>query len=226
VNVNVDLIWFTSLDMKRSTVLVLMALFSTVATSHGRVLEGTAECPLPRTSIPVCPFPDPEFSLFFPHPTDCHWFFHCSNGQAYCKQCPADLHWNTQLQTCDYAYRAGCSRKEYSSALSANKPTQRPTSLTTTSAATSPATTDPSVSAESTTKCPVGPVPKCEYPDRKYSLFFPHPTDCHWFFHCSNGVAYCKKCPAELHWNVKLQTCDYVYRAGCRENGRFQTINK
>lgn len=63
--------------------------------------------------------------------------------------------------------------------------------------------------------CPDGQIPKCPFPEPQYATFFPHPGSCRHFFHCSNGVAYCKKCPADLHWNVELETCDYPYRAGC-----------
>ena len=61
-------------------------------------------------------------------------------------------------------------------------------------------------------ECPPGEVPLCPLFS---SIFHPHPNDCHWFFHCLEGVAYCKECPAELHWNADLWTCDYPYRAGC-----------
>jgi hypothetical protein len=71
------------------------------------------------------------------------------------------------------------------------------------------------ISADSDMDCPGGMVPTCPFPDLAYSVFFPHPNDCHYFFHCSNGVAYCKKCPAGLHWNTVLDTCDYPYSAGC-----------
>ena len=66
--------------------------------------------------------------------------------------------------------------------------------------------------------CPQGEVPKCPFPDGQQSTFFPHPNDCHWFFHCKNGVAYCMPCPFELRWNVELETCDYPYQSGCHEN--------
>ena len=69
----------------------------------------------------------------------------------------------------------------------------------------------------STVACPDGEVPDCSYSDGVNFTFFKHPNDCHWFFHCSNGVAYCMKCPADLHWNVELETCDYPSRAGCDE---------
>ncbi|MCL2869150.1 MAG: chitin binding domain-containing protein, partial [Candidatus Bathyarchaeota archaeon] len=80
-----------------------------VAKTMGGELLKDDECPLNGISVPECPINDPEFSVFFPHPSDCHWFFHCSNGVAYCKKCPAGLEWNTVLDTCDYPYNAGCS---------------------------------------------------------------------------------------------------------------------
>ena len=70
------------------------------------------------------------------------------------------------------------------------------------------------VTTTTAVECPDGEVPICHLPD---GVFFPHPNDCEWFFHCSNNVAYCMKCPADLHWNVELETCDYPYRAGCSE---------
>ena len=68
--------------------------------------------------------------------------------------------------------------------------------------------------------CPPGEVPKCPFPSKLdvpfIVIFFPHPNDCHWFFHCSDGVAYCLECPADLHWNIELETCDYPHHAGCQ----------
>ena len=185
--------------MGRCTLLQLGALFLMVAKTMGGELLKDDECPLNGISVPECPINDPEFSVFFPHPSDCHWFFHCSNGVAYCKKCPAGLEWNTVLDTCDYPYNAGCS-------VGGSTPPSSPDVGTTTS---TPVVTIAPID------CPAGVVPTCPFPDPAYSVFFPHPNDCHYFFHCSNGVAYCKKCPADLHWNTVLDTCDYPYRAGC-----------
>jgi hypothetical protein len=77
-------------------------------------------------------------------------------------------------------------------------------------------TKDVNLNKELFRDCPPGPVPECPFPDPEYTVFFPHPNDCFWFFHCNNGVAYCKNCKVEgLHWNAELETCDYAYRAGC-----------
>jgi len=58
--------------------------------------------------------------------------------------------------------------------------------------------------------------------------FHPHPTDCNYFFICSDvGVPVCIQCPANLHWNPTLETCDYPQDAGCTAcpQGYFRTHN-
>jgi hypothetical protein len=149
-----------------------MVLLPILATTYGRGLPKEGECTLETITITDCPINGPD--VFFPHPSDCHWLFHCINGEAYCKECPGDLHWNVEIETSDYPYNAGCEVKK-----------------------------------DLPLTCPAGDVPKCPFPDPVYSVFFPHPNEGHWFFHCSNGVAYCKECPADLHWNVEIETCDY-----------------
>ncbi|PSN32385.1 hypothetical protein C0J52_24587, partial [Blattella germanica] len=64
--------------------------------------------------------------------------------------------------------------------------------------------------------CPAGKVPNCPFPDPALSVFFPHENDSRWFYHCSNGVAYCKVCPFGLHWNANLDTCDWPEHVRCR----------
>ena len=195
-------------DMRRCKLLDLVVLLFILATTYGRDLRNEDQCPLSGTCVPACPPIDPEFSVFFPHPNDCHWYFQCSNGEAYCKKCPADLHWNVELDTCDWPYRAGCNESSGPS----------------TSAPVTPTPTVPAGPTDGVIECPPGKVPdNCPFPDGVNSTFFPHPNDCHWFFHCSNGVAYCKECPADLHWNVELETCDYAYRAGCK--AEVSTVN-
>ena len=67
--------------------------------------------------------------------------------------------------------------------------------------------------------CPEGPIPECPFPNHGYTVFFPHFCDCHWFFHCSDGVAYCRQCPAGLHWNTVLDVCDFPDNANCPSGG-------
>jgi len=65
------------------TVAHLVVLLPILATIYGRDLPNEDECPLIGISVAARPINDPEFSLFLPHPSDCHWYFHCSNGVAY-----------------------------------------------------------------------------------------------------------------------------------------------
>ena len=101
-------------------------------------------------------------------------------------------------EACDYPYRAGC------------KESQPPTLPR-----VSPVPTVPPVTEDPNPICPPGPVPQCPFPDLGFPIFFPHLNDCHWYFRCSDGVAYCYKCPGDLQWNVENETCDDPLIVGC-----------
>ncbi|KAJ4443199.1 hypothetical protein ANN_04866 [Periplaneta americana] len=98
------------------------------------------------------------------------------------------------------------------------RPTDPPTPRPTEPPTPRPTTAEPPTTPEPL-ECPTATPPKCPYPDPAYSVFFPHPSSCRWFYHCSNGVAYCKICPGNLHWNPILDTCDWPDHAGCSLDG-------
>ena len=133
--------------------------------------------PTPKPTTPTpSGFDCPTSNGLFPNPKDCHTFYHCSNGDAYLKDCPANLEFNPELLVCDWPENAGCSVK----------PTPKPTTPT-------PSGFD----------CPTS------------NGLFPNPKDCHTFYHCSNGYAYLKDCPANLEFNPVLLVCDWPENAGC-----------
>jgi len=71
--------------------------------SVNAAMESYVPCPeFDEDVLPHCPWPCPGYTVFFPHPNDPQWFFGCSNGVAFCLQCPAGLAWNPQLETCDW----------------------------------------------------------------------------------------------------------------------------
>ncbi|MGW0394028.1 carbohydrate-binding module family 14 protein [Streptomyces sp. NPDC003042] len=43
---------------------------------------------------------------------------------------------------------------------------------------------------------------------------FAHPDEPEYYYHCSHGVAYLKKCSGILHFNPILQICDWPEHAG------------
>ncbi|RZC36472.1 CBM 14 domain containing protein [Asbolus verrucosus] len=56
--------------------------------------------------------------------------------------------------------------------------------------------------------------PSCPPKDGTNSVYIPH-NDCTKFWQCSNGTPYLFDCPANLHFNPKLNVCDWPDRAGC-----------
>jgi hypothetical protein len=75
----------------------------------GSGMPGNAHCP--ATSLPDCS-PHSPYTVYFPHPNACSYFFLCNDGVPICAECPSDLHWNKELETCDYQWDAGCSTPE------------------------------------------------------------------------------------------------------------------
>ncbi|MCL2562050.1 MAG: carbohydrate-binding module family 14 protein [Rikenellaceae bacterium] len=54
---------------------------------------------------PHCP---PGVEVFLPHPENCCLYFKCFNGVALLRACPLGLHFNAQLEACDWPEMAGC----------------------------------------------------------------------------------------------------------------------
>jgi hypothetical protein len=65
----------------------------------------------------------------------------------------------------------------------------------------------------------------CQSADSSKSIYLPNLNDCHFFYQCHNGILYCMECPPGLHFNTKLNVCDYPTSAGCfnRKSPTFQT---
>ncbi|KAJ3659509.1 hypothetical protein Zmor_011194 [Zophobas morio] len=59
--------------------------------------------------------------------------------------------------------------------------------------------------------------PSCPQKDGKYPVYIPH-EDCTKFWECSNGTPHLFDCPANLHFNPKLNVCDWPDQAGCNDS--------
>ncbi len=56
-----------------------------------------------------CPPPgDDYYTVLVPVPGDCTSFYACSNGVLVLQHCPDGLHFNDELDTCEYPTDAGC----------------------------------------------------------------------------------------------------------------------
>lgn len=56
-----------------------------------------------------CPAVDPlGHTVLLPNPADCSTFFSCSEGVPILMHCPDGLHFNAELDVCDWPQDAGC----------------------------------------------------------------------------------------------------------------------
>ena len=56
-----------------------------------------------------CPPPgDDYYTVLVPVPGDCTSFYACSNGVLVLQHCPDGLHFNDELDTCEWPREAGC----------------------------------------------------------------------------------------------------------------------
>lgn len=61
-----------------------------------------------------------------------------------------------------------------------------------------------------------------------WTVLLPNPEDCNSFFSCSNGVPILMNCPDGLHFNDKLDVCDWPKYAGCdpKYAGNYTILTK
>ena len=84
-------------------------LVPTTTSSTVTSLPTTTTSP-PDTCKPrVCPAVDPlDHTVLLPNPADCSTFFSCSNGVPILMHCPDGLHFNPELDVCDWPQNVGC----------------------------------------------------------------------------------------------------------------------
>nr|CAD7199213.1 unnamed protein product [Timema douglasi] len=179
----------------------------------------TAE--LPEEDCPTigkCPLPDPLYhTVHLPHLTNCTLFCRCDHGKPKLERCPDGLHFNPNLQVCDWPEYAGCNSTggegggESETTLSQEA---------TTSLITNPSQeTTTSVTAELPEKdCPI--IGKCPLLDPlDHTVHLPHLTNCTLFCRCDHGKPKLDHCPDGLHFNPNLQVCDWPEYAACNSTG-------
>nr|CAH7717140.1 unnamed protein product [Callosobruchus chinensis] len=157
---------------------------------YHRSFEGTCK---------KCPRADSDHPVFRPLP-NCTEFCECSNGVPYVRSCPAKLHWNPKLNTCDFPEYAGCATR-----------TTTPAPTTTSLA---PETTTSKSEEDIGTEVCLKEGVVCYGNEPEY-----HATsDCSKFCQCAYGRPYLKVCKDGLHFNPKLNVCDWPENAGCENS--------
>jgi len=170
---------------------------------------------------PRCPAEEGEFPYHFEHESDCTKFYKCSFGRAHVEVCdPPGLHFNRDLQVCDYPESAGCDRSLTTAA--GSQTTNGGGGGQTTNGGGGGQTTNGGGGGQTTNggqatvtqEVEVGLDPRCEGIAFDKYYHFAH-ADCGKFYMCSSGHAYVHNCPPGLHFNAQLQLCDWPASAGC-----------
>ncbi|XP_061720133.1 mucin-2-like isoform X2 [Cydia pomonella] len=171
--------------------------------------------PEPSAAKPTTPAPgflengcpvDPHIHWLLPVEGDCNGFYYCVWGELVLRACPPTLHFNTELQVCDWPANAGCN---------SSVPTTQPT--TPEPNVTTPTTPTPNTTAKPTTPtsaflengCPTNP---------HIHWLLPVEGDCNGFYYCVWGELVLRACPPALHFNKELQVCDWPANAGCNSS--------
>ncbi|XP_045782863.1 protein obstructor-E-like [Maniola jurtina] len=177
--------------------------------------------------------PKGEIHLLLPHFYDCTKFFMCAHGEEVLFSCPAPLHFDFVLQTCNWADQTKCVFRDghegsgedwmsdnadlpYGSLLTgdavANK--IRPLNIE-----------------------PPGKSPKfdtslnCLRADDA-SRLVAYKGDCQRYWHCVRGVPQTAYCSDGLYFNERTQQCDFEANVKCSVlqedelNGEFLAIKK
>lgn len=55
----------------------------------------------------------------------------------------------------------------------------------------------------------------CPHDMSNYATLIANPIDCQTYFSCTKGVPILMFCPAGLHFNDRLDVCDWPDKAGC-----------
>ncbi|EDS30452.1 conserved hypothetical protein [Culex quinquefasciatus] len=156
---------------------------------------------------PRCPrFDTGDSAVLVPHP-DCGKFYKCALGKACEYNCPANLHFNPILLTCDYPHVACCSRD-----VACTGPTTQGSNQPSGGSGMYPPIGDitsarPGCVVDS--RCSSSEALNSEKP-----LVLKH-SSCEKFYMCSGGEACEVDCPPGLHFNAQQSRCDYQDAACC-----------
>nr|AFD28281.1 chitin-binding protein [Holotrichia oblita] len=149
-------------------------------------------------AIGSCPAVNGEVDVLLPDAENCAIFYKCDNGVPVIQDCPDGLLFNANLDVCDWPENVNCDRTidggEDSTEVGSNEDNNG---------------SDPD--------------PLFECPESE-ALYIPDKTDCTKYYVCVYGKPVEFTCPAGLHYDGILWTCNYPDQVTCgvyapQENG-------
>ncbi|XP_054713746.1 mucin-2-like, partial [Uloborus diversus] len=187
-------------------------------------------------------FTCPERFGLYPDPYNCTKFFHCSHFTPYQKDCPSNLHFNAELQVCDWPYRAECDSSTEivtTTETTSNVPETNNTLTCSCDCCELPVLDDCSsyilcINHEGrkitcdegldfnpmTSTCDLKENVECESniqcPSATGTFSYPH--SCTHYLECFNGTKIVKQCPEELNFDSLSENCSRTNCEGIKSS--------
>nr|XP_012227004.1 PREDICTED: peritrophin-1-like [Linepithema humile] len=135
-------------------------------------------------------------NIRLPHPTKCSMYFICQDGKiGSIHKCPGGLHFNPIIEQCDWP--KGCISRPDDVETQPNVPEKD----------------EENKSTPAVTQC-AGRCPISDPKDK--TILLPTNNDCTKYCACFNGSGIIMNCPTGLHFDKKLQICNYPRVAKCQ----------
>ncbi|CAK1580898.1 unnamed protein product [Parnassius mnemosyne] len=160
---------------------------------------------------------DSNIELLLPH-RDCYKFYQCVHGQPVEMSCPNELYFSINEQACNWRADVDCGDR---TTLEDSKPVDGKSEEVETSPESDKDEDEKEPEETVQTERPVFPIieflPNGCPVNREIHWLLPHETSCSLFYYCVQGEREVRRCPFWLHFNRKLQICDWPRNAGCIE---------
>ncbi|XP_014212813.1 peritrophin-1-like [Copidosoma floridanum] len=134
-------------------------------------------------------------NILLPNPSDCNSFYQCVWGVPYLMECPSNLHFNPEINMCDWPEDANSIVAVALFGLIV--------------VAAYAQEQDEHVENAPKVHCP-------EQFEHSENILLPNPSDCNSFYQCVWGVPYLMECPSNLHFNPEINMCDWPEDANCK----------
>uniref|UniRef100_A0A182MMT9 Chitin-binding type-2 domain-containing protein n=1 Tax=Anopheles culicifacies TaxID=139723 RepID=A0A182MMT9_9DIPT len=151
-----------------------------------------------------------DYPKYFRDSHDCGKFYECNRGTAYEFLCSEGLAFNEDTNVCEPASKVRCSNG-HPGASGAVQPSDNYYEFPRASGAGQNRTCNICGQAKQA-------IPRhanCPRTNGYYPVMFRNAKDCSQFYQCDHGTAYLIQCPAGLHFNTRLNVCDYPRNVDC-----------
>uniref|UniRef100_A0A182NJ62 Chitin-binding type-2 domain-containing protein n=1 Tax=Anopheles dirus TaxID=7168 RepID=A0A182NJ62_9DIPT len=154
---------------------------------------------------------------YFRDRLDCGKFYECNRGTAYEFLCSEGLAFNEEAKICEPASRVRCPPEDA-------KEKERSVTHELVSERSDDGHQRPrdSIAGQNRTcnickkaKQAIARHANCPTSNGYYPVMFRNAKDCSQFYQCDHGTAYLIQCPAGLHFNTRINVCDYPRNVDC-----------